>query len=480
MRRITDIATFIFLFVVLSCSKLPTSIEALHFENSYNNDESYNLNYDNHVSINDIHRIINRDFPTTKNDSSSYDISVYLDEKSDTLMYILNYGNNDGWKIYSSDKRTPAILAEGDKGSFSIEDGNPAIVAWLSCMATNIAKVKSASDEELTFNDNEINSNKTFWQQPQISSRLIDPDQTLIPSEGIGHWEEAIISSRTVEHVVVEHMVPKWDQNQPYNFYSPYYDTSSNQKALTGCVAIAGAQVLYHLHNKLGIPQKMFSKASCVGTINSYFREFWEPTEEMWNSMSMDYRDSLNSCPEAILIAHVGEQVNMHYSAGFLTYPPFSWAVPANLKTDLFEFYGISCSHGSYDEDIVKRNLMNEMPVIISASDLMVPLDGDIHCFVIDGYRTTRTEYTHCHYFVWDVPPTKPYLPYEEYFTTSYSPASISGIKINWGWSSQWNTDNPLNDGWYTLTDRWVLDDGTDYNYYRKMIYDFDVAEVIY
>lgn len=477
MKRITNIAIFISLFVAISCSKV-TSIETIFSENSSIRDENLNSREDNHVSISDIHNIVSRDFPVTKNDSGSYEISVYLDEKSDTLMYILNLGNNEGWRIYSSDKRTPAILAEGDKGSFSMEDGNPAVIAWLSCMATNIAMVKCAADDELMFDDSEISSNKTFWQQTRMNSRLLDPDLPILPGGGIGHWEEEILSSRTVEDVVVEHMVAKWDQNSPYNAYSPYYESTSSEKALAGCVAVAGAQVLYYLHNKLGVPTRMFSRASCVGTINSYVREFWEPTSDIWNSMSMNHKETQSSSvAEAILIAHVGDQVNMHYVDSTLIYPRFSWAVPANLKTDLFEYYGISCSHDSYDEDIVERNLLNQMPVIVSASNLMVPVDGSIHCFVIDGYRTTRTEYTHRHYYVWDVPPTEPYLPYEEYTTTSYSSASVSGIKINWGWHSQWRTTNPLNDGWYTLTDRWVLNDGSDYNYYRKMIYDFAVAE---
>lgn len=121
------------------------------------------------------------------------------------------------------------------------------------------------------------------------------------------------------------------------------------------------------------------------------------------------------------------------------------------------------------------NSLLNNMPVIISATNLLAPLDFNIHCFVIDGYRSTRTEYTHLHYYVWDVRPTEPYLPFEEYTTTSYSSPTVSQIKINWGWRSQWTQS--VNDGWYTLTGRWVLDDGSDYNYYRKMIYDFALTE---
>ena len=58
--------------------------------------------------------------------------------------------------------------------------------------------------------------------------------------------------------------------------------------------------------------------------------------------------------PEAILIGYVGSMVNMHYHDGNNKY---SWAIPANLKTNLFEYYGINCTHESYDETIVKESL---------------------------------------------------------------------------------------------------------------------------
>lgn len=117
------------------------------------------------------------------------------------------------------------------------------------------------------------------------------------------------------------------------------------------------------------------------------------------------------------------------------------------------------------------------MPVIVTASDLLLPIDGNIHYFVIDGYRTNRTEYTHHHYFVWDVPPSEPYIPYEDYMTTSLSPATFTSIKINWGWWTQWSS-TPVNDGWYTLTGNWVVTnrgETYDYNHNLKMMYGFAV-----
>ena len=459
------------MIILLSCSKIVPPLPAKFHEIQAINKELIAMKYDNEVSMNDIHEVILRDVAATRNINMSYEVNSFLGEDADTLMYIVNLGDENGWKIYSSDKRTPAILAEGDKGRFSLEDGSPALAFWLESMARNIARVKMAEDDELVFNTDEIILNKKFWPQSPAQTLMAGPDIPLIPGEG--HWEETIISTRTIEDTVVNHMVAQWDQNPPYNECCPYLTESPGDRAYAGCVAVAGAQVLHYLHYKIGVPEEMFSNGVCVGNIHDFYRTFNHPSDEVWDNMSFAYQPTAAAAmiPEAILIAYVGAQVNMHYN-DLLISEPFSWAIPADLKPLLFEFHGISCSHGRYDENIVKDQLLNGMPVIVSASNLLIPIDFNIHCFVIDGYRKTRTEYTHLHSYVWDGPADAEHNLYKDYTTISYSPSVFSGIKINWGWWTQWTT-NPVNDGWYTLTDSWVLNDGSDYDHYRKMIYNF-------
>lgn len=186
----------------------------------------------------------------------------------------------------------------------------------------------------------------------------------------------------------------------------------------------------------------------------------------------------------AVLLSHVGHLAGMHYNNDY------SWALPANLRTDVINYYGISCSHGSYNEGIVKSSLESGMPVIVTATDLLIPVDFDIHTFVIDGYKKTYIKYTHHHYWQPDDPDiiADPEL-YPDYYTYSYTSPDITAIKINWGWWTQWVTTTPpnslvqypLNDGWYSITDDWVTvhSDGTSesWNYNRQMIYGFSVQE---
>lgn len=454
--------------VIYSCSKsdmLSNPQESISLEKTH----------DNVVSLDDIHSILVREFPQSKNSiASDFQIAPYICEEKDTLMYIVNLNEGQGWRIYSSDKRTPPILAKGDKGYFSLEEGSPAVAVWLSRLANDISIVRSLPDSQLKFNEEEINANMSFWPSGEgqgVSTLRVDlpPPQQLILK---GHWEVSV-STSIVERDTVNHMVAKWSQDGAYNAMSPFYADNSGKRAYAGCVAIAGAQVLHYLHDKLGIPETMYSSGSCTGDIHNYTREFSNPSSTVWSQMSVENRRGHSFLPESILIGYVGERVGMHYCDN--VFDKYSWALPRNLKDKLFEYHGIACTHGVYDEDAVERSLLDHMPVIVSASDMAIPVDGDIHCFVIDGYRATHTQYAYHHYFVLDEIPSGIYALPDEYMTYSYASPQVAEIKINWGWRNQWQND-PVNDGWYALTSGWYVDvNGEHFNYDRniKIIYGF-------
>lgn len=467
-----------FCLLMVSCTKGSFEIaeyQANEISLVLDNDQAINIS-DNSVSISDVLCVAEKEFPNSKgtnNASKQFEIAPYVKNSSDTLMYIVNYKNNKGWKIYSSDKRTPAILAEGDAGYFSLEEGSPAVEDWISCVADDIARVKKSSDSELNFSENDIKLNKAFWsgESPRI---IVDSiPHPLI----IGHWEETI-SSQSIEYDHLDHLVAHWDQEDPYNECCPFYVSPIGVRSSAGCVAIAGAQLLLYLHYKIGLPESMVSEGYCMGNVNNYDQIFSNPSSTVWSSMSTEYiPDSFIKLPEAIMIGYVGQTVNMHYRDNILG--QYSWALPGNLKSNLFEDMGISCSRGSYDEDIVRSSLLNQMPVIVSASQNLIPVNGNIHCFVIDGYQRTQTKYTHYYHFVVEQAPSTPYLVPEDYVAYTYSSPYLSRIKINWGWSSQWNEYYPVNDGWYTLTGSWTVTNGDTYSYdnYRNMTYGFTAAE---
>lgn len=432
-------------------------------------DNSFEIS-NNSVNLANLQTILNREQTLTRSKANlNYEINPIIGSEMDTLMYIVNYSNGHGWKVFSADIRTPAIIAENYNGTFSVNTDNEGFLAWFDCMKKDLAFIRHSTDDMLAFSEEQIAVNKSFWSDKYPSLRSIP----LEDPEGV--WQIRTTAETFVSDTL-EHMVPHWYQREPYNNYCPLKTNGTGDRAKAGCVAVAGAEVLYYLHSVFGLPEAMISYGECIGDINSYYRYFDIETTAVWNDMDPSFHNTvLSGGAETLLIGHIGNLVNMQYHNNF------SWALPANLRTNVFNLYGYSCSHGSYDENVVKTNLSAGLPIIVTASDLLIPLDGDIHTFVIDGYKKTYIKYSHYHYWMPFDPDSFIFTPeYESYYTYTYTTPEITSIKINWGWHSQWeDPDNPVNDGWYSLTGSWYVmrNQLYDYNYYRQMIYGFSVSE---
>lgn len=435
------------------------------------------------VSISEVLSFVERDCPSTKGILPS-DVSVvpYLDILGrDTLMYIVNYPNNQGWKILSADSRTPAIIAHGDSGNFSLEAFNGAASAWMGKVAEDMVTIRNSTNEELSFTEEQILLNQAFW----TGNNPIKRDDSIPETRG-GHWE-VITTQEEIIDTVINHLTPKWDQESPYNEYCPYRVLAC-ERAAAGCVAVAGAEVLYYLHGKFSVPTLMVSTGYCNGytlTHGSNDHYFGNPTSSVWYGMNPDYSSTGTNLPEALMIGKIGHDVGMNYGES-------SWALPENLKTYVFEPNGISCTYSNYyNEYTVRNNLMQNIPVIITASNMVVPIDGHFHSFVADGYKIARIKYTHYHYWVKDGPifepedpflglnpPSEPQGGHQSYYTYTYSLPYLSEMTINWGSRFQWTVNQ--NEGWYSFTAGWTIQNGNsqyDYNHNISMIYNFAIAD---
>lgn len=462
MKTIRLLFTALIACGFISCSHE----EPLDNPEDNNQIEPHVLN-DSFVNLRQIEDFASQVFPQTRgNGEHDFSINPIIGDNADTLMYIINFGEGDGWKIISADCRTPAIIAESEAGTFTLASENQSVRLWMDCIAQDLSVIRHSENEALIFSRDQIAANMAFWGRSDV--RSLDPE----PQDD-GIW----VVSTTSEEIIVEevdHLTPPWYQHQPYNLYCPLKSNSSTERAPAGCVAVAGAEMLYYLHNHLGVPATMVSEGYCYGNINSFTRSFYSANTSIWTSMSSSYPPTFDSGNAvALMIGHIGALTGMHYNNSY------SWTLPANLRTEVFGPMGISCSHGNYNADIVKSNLNNSLPVIVTATDLAIPVDFDIHCFIIDGYRKSYTKYRHLHSFIPNDPSIIPDPEtHGDYVTYTYSSTDITAIKINWGWSSQWG-DNPLNDGWYTLTDGWQVTNGGVYNYNhnRKIIYGFSISE---
>lgn len=355
----------------------------------------------------------------------------------DTLLYLINY--DDGWRIISTDKRTPMEIAYSEHGTINMDLDCPPFRAWLNATISDVKKIKQAEDWELAFSSEEIRFHKKAWQKYEEPHRggpfpieIMDFVDTLYYSEPV---------------VQLMHMVPShWDQNAPYNQYCPSKPDGNHYDV--GCAGIAGGGLLHFLYKKNGYPTQFNGVPM--------------------DSIGVNYSDSLTDSTRvtARYLRSVNDEMNMMYLSGG------SAAFPSGVVS-FFNTAGYNCVYASYDASIVRDNLLAGNPVLILAFEnlLDIPEIPNVfsgHYFIIDGYQTRRDVVAYHYYSIGidGVP-----IPYMERFRYEYlSPPYLAFVKMNWGWWSQWV--NQTNDGWYALTSSWVTTNGT-YDTSRKMFYSF-------
>ena len=424
------------------------------------------------VSKSDVAALLRAQSNSTRSVSECEDdITCFVDEKHDTLLYACNK-TDGGWIVYASDTRVPAIIAESSAGTFAEAMENEAAHVWLQATAEEIKVIKSLSDDKLNFSAEEIEGNKKFWKSISSPDEYMKeknakegPNETRGLPMATGHYELV----NTISHWENYDSIPRltttdWDQHAPFNNYCPYKSGSSTEHAPAGCVAIAGAQMLYFLHNKLGVPETAPSEAYVFGHVGypDYYWSQYNYTSTIWNDMAT------NESSAAPLIADVGRRVNMNYGNNG------SGAYTSDLVNGVFAPYGISCTYATYNTTNLRSSLSAGFPVIVSA----YAIDGQEtvgHAFIIDRYKRARLFTENVYWWVWDTtPPGVPLLPPDQLEITdtiSISNPEIRMIGMNWGWG-----EIPNNNGWYSLTGDWIDINSLNWNISRNMIYNFQVA----
>ena len=441
---------------------------------------------DHFVSYSDVAALTNAESTSTRASSNvAPEIKCITGNKTnDTLLYVCQK-QEGGWTVYSSDTRVPAIVAQSDGGSFDDLMKIEGAKLWIQSMADDMAMIRQLGDDKLNFTREEIENNKAFWEsisspdefvkkmQKESATRgggVLDPDTPLDSLFYDGHWELSFVDTYTEVYDTISRLTQTdWYQGHPYNFYCPAKTDGSGLNAPAGCVAIAGAQMLYFLNDTLGVPREAPSQAYCNGNINNY-QGNWDqtdPSSTIWSSMN-----NSGSTASAPLIANVGKLVGMVYGNDG------SDANINDLVEYVFEEYGIFCIYvNNYNDNIgyLRTSLLNGMPVILSAKSLTA---GYAHTFIADRYKRTRTVTARHYDFVFDFwPPFTPMPAIEEQVTYTYSSPIISMIGFNWGEIDTYYN----NHGWYSLTGDWIVgsEGGVpcNWNVNRHMIYGF--SEII-
>ena len=146
-------------------------------------------------------------------------VSTYATENSlfidiDTLMYLINFENDEGFAFVSADKRTDAIFAIIDQGNLSVDSLNK----------VDNPGFNSFIEKAIIKGINDINNYDESWDIQQ-NVYTYGGNYVLAPQ----FWYSA--------DMVTPKLKTKWGQGESYNIYCP-------GRYPTGCVMTATAQIL--------------------------------------------------------------------------------------------------------------------------------------------------------------------------------------------------------------------------------------------
>lgn len=262
-------------------------------------------------------------------------------------LYVFNVENNGGFIIVSNDDRAVPILGYSDSGAIDPNNMPDNMLAWLQGYADEIAWLQQHSS----------NANDSI---PKIA-------------------RHAPIAKTDITPLVTT----KWDQGAPYNNMCPTY--SGNNKAVTGCVATAMAQVMnYHQW-----PQSATSAIPGYITYSYSLNLSDLPATTFdWDYMQNSYSSSATGASAdavAELMQYCGYSVEMDYgpSSGSNT-DMVAAALKAyyDYNTTTTQFVSRSMYTATKWANLIYHELANNRPVVYGGMS-----SGGGHEFVCDGYK---------------------------------------------------------------------------------------------
>ena len=264
-------------------------------------------------------------------------------ELDNSLLYIYNFGSNNGFVVVAGDSNATPIIAYSFDTTLDVNN-----------MADATADILEA-----------------WCRQVEDARKSAKPISSTTST------------TRADEEVLFETAL--WDQIEPYNREAPLID---GQRAMTGCAATAMAIVChYHRWPERG-----------VGTTPAYFYEMFGNRYDIeantlgreydFDNMLMTYSEEYTKeqgDAVAALMKDIGTSIlmNYHYSG--------SAAVPSNMLYALATYFGYSkqmeYAYGdSYRTEewaeLVRENVRKYGPTIFSGAGV---LGG--HGFVVDGFK---------------------------------------------------------------------------------------------
>lgn len=265
--------------------------------------------------------------------------------------YVYNFGNS-GFVIVSSDDRFRPIVGYSNEGPFEVENPSPEAMYYLG----KIAEARANSNAVL------FDNTADEWRSVLTSGKLI--------SRNRGRGVDIICATR-------------WNQNSPYNLYSPAASGGPGDRCYAGCVATAMSQVMKYWNHPLQGTGSHSYYCQGYGMQTANFGNTTYDWDNMPNRLAGASQKEIEAV--ALLMYHCAVAVDMMFSpSGSGAY---SWDVPDAIK-QYFSYSDNATILGRDDYSLVNwQNMLKEQfdlgwPVYYSGYS-----DDGGHAFVCDGYN---------------------------------------------------------------------------------------------
>lgn len=381
MKKIIHV--ILVMLVLVACEK--------NFQPSIENVELENVMQDNKVSLNQAllhaeNRINGISSTTRSSDRKVKSTEVFVakpatrsTEDVEVSFYLINYENNEGFAMVSTDSRATPVYAYSDEGNLNPEDfeTNPGLKIFLEGSIENY-QIEVASTEA------------------PLPIELPDSSSSDITKLRIVEYDGGLYYIKKTSEIINREklLTTYWRQRSPYGDACP--------NGIGGCGPVAAAQIMaFHKHPA----ERLFYTYD-------------------WNAMTITPTLSAGSdgaTDAAALILHIGSNANARYKND-------ATSTSIGDMDDAFISFSYSCSNpSSYDVNRVRDNIDARRPVYIRGGDWT---NG--HAWVIDGYDYTgyRTTY----YYTYE-----PYDRYDTFITSSYI---YFHCNLGWGADNEDQTTN--------------------------------------
>lgn len=333
-------------------------------------------------------------------------------ESTEVSFYLINYENNEGFAMVSTDSRTTPVYAYADKGNITANDleTNPFYNIFM--------------DGAVPYYEYEVAN--------YVEPEPIIPTDTLDDPRPV--YIDGIFCYKKTDDIIEESdddvfTTTLWHQENPYNYCLRNDNHAFNNNYPMGCAPVAAAQIMaFH---------------EWPASIGGYTFNY-----TLMKSEEVSRTDTPAAKQAANLIHKFGVAANIDYNATEYS----SGVSPERTRATLAGF-GYNCSNvEAYSADIVKSNIDQGLPVLMFGYDGPGDEPGG-HSWVIDAYKYTykRIKYYHSEF------------PYTLYKSNIVDIATY--FRCNVGWSGY--------DYIYALSTDFISPN-INYNYNKKMIYDIE------